>query len=147
VRTTTAPPPNPPPATGERPYGYKPWILVGSGGVVAVVGAILVPVGSSAVSSAQTTCPSNGSSNVCPNTVPGNAAASSGNTGRSEIGAGGALLGVGLAAAAGGLVWQFVFNKPGSAPPPATTGFAPRPTWLTPSVGKDGSGVVLGGAF
>src|SRR4051794_8477359 len=45
------------PAGGDRPYGVAPWVVVGSGGALLVVGAILLPVGYGAVSSAQANCP------------------------------------------------------------------------------------------
>jgi hypothetical protein len=134
---------------GQRPFGITPWIVVGGGGALALVGAILLPVGAGAVSSAESKC-TNGHMGCTAD------AASQGNAGRAEFGAGAGLLGVGLAAAGGGLVWQLLFNKPKHAPGPAQTGLltrgAPPPNpgsglWVTPSAGSGRSGVVVGGSF
>jgi hypothetical protein len=86
---STAGPSVPPTPEGGRPYGAGPWGLVGGGGAIAIVGAILLPIGMGNVSSA---------SNACPTRM--NCAASvadQGNTGRTEVGAGWGLLGVGVA--------------------------------------------------
>ena len=68
---------------------------------------------------------------------------------------GGTLLPVGLVAAAGGLVWQLVFNKPGPvAAPKSSHGAAksakagPRDLWMSPTTsGRGEEGVVVGGSF
>jgi hypothetical protein len=128
--SASVPPPLP---VGPRPYGNTPWFLVGGGGALAIVGAILVPVGISAVSSANKACPTHVG---CTPSV-----ANEGNGGRSEEGAGWGLLGVGVAAAAGGLIWQLAFNEPKASAPPKTG------VWVMPTAGKGQSGVVAGGSF
>lgn len=140
VVPTAPPPPSAAPVappTGPRPHGITPWILVGGGGALAVVGAILLPVGYSAISSAAETCPDRGN---CPNPD----AASKGNAGRTQAGVGWGLLSVGVAAAGGGLVWQLLFNKPAPAPaaPRGKTGL-----WMSPVAGPGQTGVMLGGRF
>ena len=116
--TATAVPTAPPPVPeGPRPFGYTPWIVVGGGGALAIVGAILLP--------RRRRQRQHAPSNACPEPRSdarlrqhgASADASQGNTGRTLEAAGGAVLGVGLAAAAGGLVWQLGFNKPGPSWP------------------------------
>jgi tetratricopeptide (TPR) repeat protein len=138
--TTTVPPPV---TEGVRPYGKAPWGLVGGGSALVVVGAILLPVGYGGYNSANSLCPSH--MKCVQSTVD------QGNTGRLESQIGWALLGTGVAAAAGGLIWQLALNKPGPLPPAATTTKARRTArpdvWVTPAGGPGQSGVVVGGAF
>jgi hypothetical protein len=131
---TTVPTAPPPVTDGPRPYGITPWIVVGGGGALAIVGAILVPVGLGAISDAEAKCPSRMN---CSQDVT-----DQGNAGRTQATAGSALLGVGVAAAAGGLVWQLVFNKPKPAQTPAKQG-----VWVSPVAGPGQTGVTLGGTF
>ena len=84
---------------GPRPFGLTPWFVVGGGGALAIVGAILIPVGAGNVSSAEATCPP--PNHVCTGSPAQNqSAVSQGNSGRASGRAGGALIGVGLASAA-----------------------------------------------
>jgi len=133
--TAPPPPPPPPPADGVRPHGSTPWIVVGGGGAVALVGVIVLAVGLGTYSTAEAACPTHVG---CTGTVT-----DQGNTGNAEVHAGGALLGIGLAAAAGGLVWQLGFNKPGAR---AGSGL-----WVKPmgGLGSSGapSGMMVGGSF
>ena len=87
------------PSTPSRPI--TPWIVVGAGGVETDGG----PRQEGRLS----TCPDRSN-------CADSAARDKGNSGRSNVQIGGALTGVGLVAVAGGLVWQFVFNKPKAAP-------------------------------
>lgn len=119
-------PPPPPLGKPQRPHGMAPWALVGAGSAAAVVGAILVPVGLRAISAAEEACPDR----AC--RVSQDDVARDGNAGRSKVIGGDVLLGVGLAAMAGGLVWQFAFNKPrlvkvqgDDAPPAPSVSVAP----------------------
>lgn len=127
----TAPPPEPP--TGPRPFGVTPWIVVGGGGALAVVGAILLPIGLGNVSEAEKLCPNRD----CGTNTD---AKKQGNTGRTQVGIGAGLVGVGAAAAIGGLAWQLVANKP--KPLAGKTGLQ-----LSPIVGPQGSGLTLSGTF
>jgi hypothetical protein len=92
---------------GERPFGFLPWIPVGVGGAALLGGAILLPVGIGMVSDAEAACPSR---RGCSPEVE-----AQGNDGITNQNIGGILLAVGGAAVVGGLVWQFVFNKPRGA--------------------------------
>jgi tetratricopeptide (TPR) repeat protein len=121
------------PPGGARPYGFTPWILVGGGGALAIVGAILLPVGYGAISNAEKICPDHA---TCTNPD----AASQGNSGRTQAGVGWGMLSVGLAAAGGGLVWQLLFNKP--ADPAKKAG-----VWMSPVAGPGAAGVSVGGRF
>lgn len=130
VPTSTAPP------EGARPYGNTPWFVVGGGGALAIVGAILLPVGYGAISSATAKC---NDKRMCTD----QSAVDQGNTGRTEAGAGWGLFGIGVAAAAGGLAWQFTANKPHAAggPQPGKTGM-----WVAPA-GPGQVGFSAGGSF
>lgn len=141
--TAKAPPPPPPPLPRpERPYGATPWYPVAVGGVLALTGVILIPVGLSAIADAEAAC---GEGRAC--TRSQGDIASKGNAGRAEVVVGDVALSVGLAAAAGGLVWQFMFNKPRLVrrPPPEA---APKPaTSLSPALGPGYGGAALTGRF
>jgi hypothetical protein len=123
----SAPPPPPPPLRKpERPYGSAPWIVVGAGAGAALAGVILVPLGLNAISDAEAAC----GGRTCVKSQGD--AASDGNAGRVKVIAGDVVLGVGVAAIAGGLVWQFAMNKPRIMKPQQDEG-APSPS-TTPSV-------------
>jgi tetratricopeptide (TPR) repeat protein len=119
-------------ATPSRPI--TPWIVVGVGGVATIAGVLLWASGNSKIKDAEIACPDR---NNCP--YPD--VRDKGNSGRSSVQIGGVLTGVGLVAVAGGLVWQFAFNKPKSAPAstPAAT--------LTPAFGQGFSGLSMQGQF
>lgn len=140
--TATAIPTAPPPS-GPRPFGNIPWAVVGGGGALAIVGAILIPVGLGKINDATSKCPlktlpDGSQTHDCGSNT---SARDEGNSGQAMAGAGYGLLGVGLAAAAGGLVWQLAFNKPGSAT--AKTGL-----WVSPTTdGRSSSGLLVGGSF
>jgi len=120
------------PSTPSRPI--TPWIVVGAGGVATIAGVLLWTTGNSKIKDAEATCPDRSN-------CADSAARDKGNSGRSNVQIGGALTGVGLVAVAGGLVWQFVFNKPKAAPAstPAAT--------LTPAFGQGFSGLSMQGRF
>ena len=133
----TPPAPTAPPPAGPRPHGITPWILVGGGGALAIVGAILLPVGYGNIAGAEVGCPDRDN---CLDPK----AAQRGNTGRTQAGVGWGMLSAGVAAAGGGLVWQVLFNKPArsGAPPAGKTG-----VWMTPVAGPGEAGVVIGKSF
>jgi tetratricopeptide (TPR) repeat protein len=133
-----------PPAKPEAKGGKSivPWIVVGAGGVLTIVGGLVWMGGSSKVKDAEAVC---GSSRSCGTagqqlTPEQQAAIDNGNKGRGQVTTGGILLGVGLVAVAGGLVWHFVLDKP-SAPKSAAV---PR---LGPDFGPGYSGLSLQGQF
>ena len=137
--SATGTPDSPPPAT-EGTRSIVPWVVIGGGAAAAIVGAILLPVGSGAVSSAETSCPDRQHLAGTPTSAAANCpsdVASKGNSGRTEMLAGGVLLGVGGAAIVGGLVWQFAFNKPKAA-----SGFTVQPV-----LGPREAGVGVLGSF
>jgi hypothetical protein len=115
-----------------------PWIVVGAGGAVTLVGALVYLGGSSKVSDAEKVCTSG---RKCPPTDKGRAAQEDGDDGRQQMDIGGVLAGVGLAGIAGGLVWHFVFDKPSDAKS------ASRSTTLQPDVSPGYAGVTFGGSF
>jgi tetratricopeptide (TPR) repeat protein len=116
--TTTAPPaassaapvssapPAPTPTTTEAPAGrpITPLIVAGAGGAFALVGALVYLGGQGKLSDAEKLCPDRKN---CTN----DEAVSKGNSGRSQVLAGGILAGVGVAGVAGGLAWYFL-SKP-----------------------------------
>lgn len=147
--TSTGAPTAPPPSTatppdGARPHGFLPWIVVGGGGALALIGAILLPVGYGNIASAEEVCPQHDN---CTNPD----AAAKGNSGRTMAGVGWGMLSVGLAAAGGGLVWQLLFNKPAASQstPPGQKPKADKKKalWVTPMAGPGTGGVTIGGSF
>lgn len=128
---TAAPPPPPPLPPPQRPYGATPWIAVGAGAVSALVGGLLIPAGLGAISDAEDACPDR----KC--TTSQGELANDGNSGRTKVIAGDLLLGVGLGALAGGLVWQLAFNKPRLVKPDDS----PKPETVTPVAGPGYVGI------
>ncbi len=123
-----APPPPPPDAGsggGDGP-GLAPWIVVGVGGVVAIGGGVLLPIGLGKVSDAEAACPVR---SECKD----QAVVDDGNSGRTQALLGGVALGVGVAAVAGGLVWAFVLDDSGESA---------KSMSVTPVAGPEGGGVV-----
>lgn len=121
----------PRPATAKKPI--TPWIVVGAGGIVTVLGALVYAGGKSKMSDAEDACPDRSKCND-PD------AAKLGNDGRSQANLGGVMMGLGVAGVAGGLVWQFAFNKP---KPKTTAGL----TNVGPSFGSGFTGLSLQGQF
>lgn len=122
------PGPEPAPSSGKRPIA--PLILVGAGGVAAIVGGIVFIGARSDLNDLETVCPGR----ICVGrpdlTDQANSALS-----RQQIGA--VVGGVGLAAVAGGLVWYFMSKPSGSAPTTA----------LVPAVAPNFGGAHLVGSF
>lgn len=128
-RPAAAPSPPPPPANVETEHGAAPWILVGVGGAAVATGIVLYAVGHGNVSSA---------SSQCPNRMCSSAhLVSEGNDGRTLETVGGIVGGVGLAAAAAGLIWHFI-----EKPTPAHTAGA-----ITPILGPGYVGAGAAGSF
>lgn len=99
--------------TGAGPW---PWVVVGTGGAVGIVGAALLGIGAGKVSDAENICPGRDCSKAPPGTDAAAvlAAQDDGNKGLTFQRAGVGLLAGGLAAAAGGVVWYLV-AKPSAA--------------------------------
>jgi hypothetical protein len=141
------PPPDDPPAGadtgGDTPVG--PFVLMGVGGVLAVVGGVLLGVGSSKVSDAEAQCQTlTGDPRNCGLTEPGQQAASDGNSGRTMVGVGAVGLGVGVAAVVGGVVWWLA----GGSDSDDGESVSVRPLY-TPRVAgsSDFAGLQLNGSF
>lgn len=124
-------PPPPPPAEVpmERPYGITPWIVVGAGGAVALIGIVPLAIGSGKVSDAEALCPTRVD---CPQE-----AVDQGNSGRTLSLVGQILIPVGLVGIGGGLLWQLAFNQ--EQPVGGAT--------LTPAFGPGFQGAVVDGTF
>lgn len=96
------PPPPPSPPEKERPFGALPWVVVGSGAGIALVGLVPFIIGEGKQADAEKACPLR---KGCAAEV-----AEQGNTGRTLSLVGEILMPIGIIGAAGGLVWQFGFN-------------------------------------
>jgi hypothetical protein len=139
------PPPPPPSATAPpimaKPYGAAPGVTIGLGAAVMVVGGILIPVGLGKVSEAQANCKENSAGQwSCPNQADVDNAA----LGQTLVPAGKVALGVGAAAVVGGLVWEFLANKP--APVEADKSATGR-IRLSPSISPGMTGATIHGSF
>jgi hypothetical protein len=118
--------------------GAAPFIIVGAGGVIAIVGAVVLAGGAKKVKDAEDACPNR----KCPAGQEG--AIQDGNDGRNQETIGGVVLGIGVAAVAGGLVWHFVSKPSNSAQAPGATS---RGAGLTPVVSPGFAGLSLAGSF
>jgi hypothetical protein len=128
---TTAPP-------LVKPYGVAPWVTVGAGAVAMVAGGILIPVGRGMITSNNCTGGEESGQWQCTDL---NAA----NQGQTMAIAGDIALGIGAATVVGGLVWEFVANKPAAAKTDQpTTG---RRVHVSPSVGPGMTGATIHGTF
>ncbi len=129
---SSSPAPAPAPtqtATTTAGKSITPWIVVGAGGILTVVGVLTYAGGKSKVDDAEAACPDR----VCADPAIQN----KGNDGREQMNLGGVLTGLGLAGVAGGLVWHFVFDKPGN----------PSTGRLAPAVAPGYAGMSYGGTF
>jgi hypothetical protein len=133
--SASAPPVVPPPS-GPKPYGYTPLIVAGGGGGLALIGGILLGVGSGTISSVNKACPNR--------SCPLQADVDRGNAGRVEQGVGATGLVLGLAAAGGGLAWEFLFNKPHATP---TTEPPKVGVHIVPAAGPREGGLSISGSF
>jgi len=137
VPPTTAPThPEPAPTahTGKRPIA--PLIVVGAGGVLLIVGAVVYAGGAKDVTHYEGICPNHQCTGA--NATADQDAA---NKARTKKITGGVVAGVGAAAVAGGLIWYFV--QPRSA---ETTGSLLKPN-VVPAVTPGFAGLALSGAF
>jgi hypothetical protein len=118
---------------GDTTTSLAPWILVGTGGAVALVGGILIGVGFGKVNEAEDRCPTHQDCD--------NESTSLGNEGLTLQRVGGVMFGVGLAAAVGGVVWYLIDSgddDPQAATLPVDVGVAVTPEF---------SGLSLSGSF
>jgi tetratricopeptide (TPR) repeat protein len=135
--TTSSPeerPPAPPPQGDDAP-SVVPWVVVGVGGAAAIAGAVLLPIGLSAVSSSEEQCPDR---QCDPDDPASRDAIDQGNAGRTNATIGTIALAAGGGLVVGGLIWQFAFNQP------ANDAAALR---VHPVAGPGTSGVWVSGSF
>ena len=119
-------------ATAESKQSAVPWVLVGVGGAALATGVVVVAVGASDISSAESAC---GKTRMnCQQSV-----ANQGNNGRTLLPIGFVVGGAGLAAVAAGLVWHFTETSSGT---PATGSLR-----VTPFVAPSYAGVSLSTGF
>lgn len=140
--SASAIPSAPPTATGPRPYGTAPWVVVGGGAVLTAVGLILIPVGLGDIGTAESKCPER----KCTTQANVNL----GNRGRLTTGLGIGILPFGGVVMAGGLVWQLMFNPPreiAATPPTARKSTGPTNVTFTPVISPNQAGVSISGAF
>ena len=135
----TAPPPPPPPAEAPVAKAKRspwPWVVIGVGSAAAIVGTIGVIDNKKKVDDASAKCPDR---NKCPFDV-----ANAGNDARTALNRSGAILGVGVLAAVGGVIWWVVDGK--RVEHANQAGMLKRPL-LTPLVAPQLAGLSLSGAF
>lgn len=158
--SSSAPIPPPP----VKPYGVAPWVTVGVGGAAVVAGGILLPLGLTTIKGLQITDGSSGEG--CRPVTPGTNGtgtlsneptgewvctskelADQANSAKSQVLIGKIALGVGGAALAGGLVWEFLFNKPVQKAAPASDDKAAGKIHFSPVLGPGVSGATITGSF
>ena len=110
---------------------------------MAIVGGVVLAGGMKKVSDAEQVCPSHQCSKDLPANVA-NDAIEKGNSGRQEQVLGAVLLGVGVAAAGGGLLWYFL-SAPSDAPSKAAAPL--RRARAAPAIGPGYAGISLAGSF
>lgn len=147
---TASPQPPPPPvtpevhhedvSTGRRPIA--PLIVTGVGGVVLIVGIAVYAKAAKSVSDYETLCP-NHDCGTGPKATANQAAA---NSARDRKIAGGAVVGVGAATVAGGLIWYLLSPRSGGASTSAQLGTWSKPR-VDPALASGFAGVALSGAF
>jgi tetratricopeptide (TPR) repeat protein len=133
---------DPPDVKSPKGPGKLPWIVVGAGGGLAVLGIVFLGVGTSFISSAEKVC---GPDRDCKNEVDtkavtpeqADAAVGKGESGKALVGTGGVFVGLGAAAVIGGVIWWAVSPK-GAPAAPAAAGWR-----LTPGPGQLGLGASL----
>jgi hypothetical protein len=139
-----AAPPVPDTSDTKGSRSAMPLVVAGGGAVLGVVGGIVFAGGMSKVSEAEDVCPTH----KCPPNVPPKAAADAidkGNAGRQQQVIGGVVLGVGVAALGGGLLW-YLLSSP-SSESPSKAAISLRRTHATPAVAPGYAGISVGGSF
>ncbi len=127
----------PPPAeSGSGGRSLTPLFIAGGGAVIAIIGVGVYASGAKKVSDFEVICPNR----KCP--PDQTAAIDQGNDARNQQNLGGALIGIGVAGIAGGLIWYFV-----SSPKSAAQGAAGQRAGVTPLVAPGFAGLALGGGF
>jgi tetratricopeptide (TPR) repeat protein len=128
--------PNDAPVAPEQPKARRsagPWIVIGVGGAAALVGVVGLGTNKKKLDDASAICPDRDKCNDAQVREDGNAA-------RAGMNASGALLGVGLAAVAGGVVWYVLDgNRVAQANSASAT--------LVPVVGPKLAGLSWSGSF
>ena len=139
--TPPAAPSSAPPADAadtDRSRSIVPLVLAGAGTVAGVVGAVVLAGGNTKVQDAAEKCPDRQN---CRDPIVRDL----GNEGRDQMFLGGAVLGAGLAAAGGGLLWYFLSAPASDAPHAAASAYGR--TVATPAIGPGYAGISFAGAF
>jgi tetratricopeptide (TPR) repeat protein len=133
--TATEPQPNTEAQSGKR--SAVPLIVAGGGGVVLLIGVGIYVPAHKDVNDSEAKCPNR----VCPAGDDQAANIKKGEDARKKATTGAIVMGVGAAAAAGGLIWYFAQPKKTT-----NTGTLLRPD-VTPTVSPGFAGLSLSGAF
>lgn len=128
----------PPPAGSTRTHTIYPWLVVGGGAALGVVGGIMIGVGAAKISDSFKGCTSVGATYDCGSAQRNAAAQSANNSGHTVQNVGIAFAVLGAAAIAGGLVWHFL-EPTGSA--------AQARIRFLPAIGPAYAGLAAGGTF
>jgi hypothetical protein len=135
--TTSIPYTTPTPPEPEHGRSALPLIVAGGGALIAIIGAGVYSAGSKKVSDFEAACPNR----KCPQDKPN--LISEGNDARAQQNLGGALIGIGAAGAAAGLIWWFA-----SAPKKTSAqGLPVHRADVTPVVTPGFTGFSLAGSF
>ncbi len=145
---TAAPAPTPVPTAAPAPGadsggkghgpGVAPLVVGGVGVVAGVIGAIVFAGGAKKVSDTEVICPDR----KCPKGQEDQI--NVGNDGRKQETIGGVVLGIGIAAAVGGVVWYVLASSSGSSSGQAP---APRRATVEPAFGPGFAGLSIAGRF
>ncbi len=135
--TTTPPPGDVPPPRAKRSAG--PWIVMGLGGAAVIVGSIGYVSNKQKMDDAAARC-GNGGRGKCEDDT----AVADGNKARDALTTSGVVIGIGVAAVAGGLVWWIIDGRRVANAQALT---APRRTALVPVVSPQLTGFALSGSF
>jgi tetratricopeptide (TPR) repeat protein len=133
--TTTTPTEQPAPRA-KRSAG--PWIVMGIGGAAAVVGAIGYVSSKQKMDDAAAACGPGGRANCASDT-----AVEDGNEARKNLTTSGVVLGVGVAAVAGGAIWWYLDGKRVAN----AQASVPRRTAVVPLVSPELAGLSVSGSF
>ncbi len=141
------------PPDGDGP-GVAPWVVVGVGAAAGIAGGAMLGVGMANLADVQDKCPGG----VCPrdkfsSDAEWEKASRDGDKGpRTMTTLGGVVLGVGVAAIGGGLIWYFVGGSSSDETstdktPTPSSGPGPSGMWVTPLIDPETGGLMFGGSF
>ncbi len=135
------------PPDGGAPVA--PWVLVGVGAAAGITGGVLLGLGAGELADVREKCPGG----VCPrenfpNDAEWKQASEDGDKGpQTMMALGGVVLGVGVAAIGGGLIWYFVGGNSDDSTSTNDKPAASSGMWVTPLIDPATGGLMLGGRF